>query len=397
MLLLLIFYFKFAWLKAFVMDKPFVYDKYVTGKAFVGRKMDCNILGNLLEAGEHVVMYEPPKSGKMSVIQQTLYNLRAKGKQFMVIHVPLFNVRTLEGFLVKYGTSVIRPLYSTADEYASVVERFLSDTHFVFDRDRFSSFDEVVSMNWKVEMNDVEAMFRLPFKVAQEKGIQMFIILEEFQSIMNDKDYELALKRMEAVLAEKDKSVSFLFTGSKVNAMKSIFAERKFFYRQVEHLPLQRVDDMEIVEHIIRGFMIGGKVVERDLVVGACELFRGQMWYLNHFTSICDNLTKGYINEGTLLQALKTLISIHEPRFISIVDDLTDHQLSLLRAVLDGVVRFSALDVIEKYGLNSSANVRRVKDALKKKEVLTFNEKDEPVILDPLFEYWVSKHYFEIR
>jgi hypothetical protein len=53
--------------------------------------------------------------------------------------------------------------------------------------------------------------------------------------------------------------------------------------------------------------------------------------------------------------------------------------------------------VIEKYGLNSSANVRRVKDALKKKEVITFNEKDEPVVLDPLFEYWVGKHYFGIR
>ena len=142
--------------------------------------------------------------------------------------------------------------------------------------------------------------------------------------------------------------------------------------------------------------MISGKVVERELIMGACELFRGQMWYLNHFISICDNLTKGYINEGILLQALKSLISIHEPRFMSIVNDLTDHQLSLLRAVLDGVTRFSASDVIEKYHLNSSANVRRVKDALKKKEVITFNEKDEPVVLDPLFEYWVGKYYFGI-
>ena len=61
------------------------------------------------------------------------------------------------------------------------------------------------------------------------------------------------------------------------------------------------------------------------------------------------------------------------------------------------MTRFSASEVIEKYRLNSSANVRRVKDALKKKEVITFNEKDEPVILDPLFEYWVSNHYFERR
>ena len=379
------------------MDKPFVYDKYVTGKSFVGRKMDCNILGNLLEAGEHVVMYEPPKSGKMSVIQQTLFNLRAKGNQFVVVHVNMLNVRTIEDFLVKYGTSVIRPMYSTAEEYRRVVSDYLAGTHFVFDYDRFSSFEEVVSLNWEPDAADIEAMFRLPYSVASEKNIPVFIILEEFQNIMNDKDYEDVLKVMEKVLAEKAKSVSFMFTGSMVNAMKYIFAERKFFYRQVEHLPLQKVDDAEITEHIVRGFMIGGKVVERELVVGACELFRGQMWYLNHFTSICDNLTKGYINEGILLQALKTLISIHEPRFISIVNDLTDHQLSLLRAVLDGVVKFSASDVIEKYKLNSSANVRRVKDALKKKEVLTFNEKDEPVILDPLFEYWVGKHYFNIR
>ena len=58
------------------------------------------------------------------------------------------------------------------------------------------------------------------------------------------------------------------------------------------------------------------------------------------------------------------------------------------------LIRQTMSDVIEKYGLNSSANVRRVKDALKKKEVLTFNEKDEPVILDPLFEYWLRKYFW---
>jgi hypothetical protein len=97
------------------------------------------------------------------------------------------------------------------------------------------------------------------------------------------------------------------------------------------------------------------------------------------------------------MDALRTIISIHEPRFYAIVNDLTDHQLSLLLAILDGVTRFSASEVIERYRLNSSANVRRVKDALKKKEVITFNEKDEPVIIDPLFEYWVSNHFFERR
>ena len=378
------------------MDKPFVYDNYVTGRSFVGRKTDCNILGNLLEAGEHVVMYDSPKSGKMSVIQQTLFNLRSKGKQFMVIHVNMFNVRTIRDFLIKYGTAVIRPLFSTAEEYSEVISTYLEGTHFAFDPERFAVAEEVVSLTGGPDADDIEKMFRLPFRLAADKGVTFYVIMEEFQNLMNDDDYERALKMMEKVLAEKAGNVSVIFTGSRVNAMKSIFAERKFFYRQVEYLPLQKVDDAEIAEYIVRGFMISGKVVERELIMGACELFRGQMWYLNHFISICDNLTKGYINEGILLQALKSLISIHEPRFMSIVNDLNDHQLSLLRAVLDGVTRFSASDVIEKYHLNSSANVRRVKDALKKKEVITFNEKDEPVVLDPLFEYWIGKYYFGI-
>lgn len=376
------------------MDTPFVYDRYVTGKNFVGRKMDCTILGNLLEAGEQVVMYEPPKSGKMSVIQQTLYNMRTAGKQFMVVHVNLFNVRTLEEFLIKFGTAVIRPLYSTQEEYSTVISEFLGGTHFVFDSARFASCDEVVSVNWDLDDNDVDMMMRLPGVMAGQRQVPYFVIIEEFQNLMHDKRAEDVFKVMEKVLADRNRKVSFIFTGSQVNAMKYIFAEKKFFYRLVEHLPLQKVDDREIIEHIVRGFMVSGKVIERNLVLGACELFRGQMWYLNHFTSICDTMSRGYINEGILMEALKIIISIHEPRFISIVNDLTDHQLSLLKAILDGVVRFSASDVIEKYGLNSSANVRRVKDALKKKEVITFNEKDEPVILDPLFEYWVSRHYF---
>ncbi|MBR1436828.1 MAG: hypothetical protein IJ584_17170, partial [Bacteroidales bacterium] len=65
------------------MDSPFIYDKYVTGRNFIGRKDDCNILANLLSQGEPIVIYEPPKSGKMSLIQQTLFNMRLRGHQFL--------------------------------------------------------------------------------------------------------------------------------------------------------------------------------------------------------------------------------------------------------------------------------------------------------------------------
>lgn len=384
------------------MDTPFVYDRYVTGKNFVGRKAETNSLANLLEAGEHVVMYEPPKSGKMSLVQQTLFNMRMKGRQFMVGQLELFNVRRLDDFLLKFGAAVIRPISSTPDEYADIVSRYLDGTHFVFDQSRFASdSEEVISLNWEPDAQDVARMLRLPQQIAADKGMPFYMIMADFQNIMKIDGYEDIFAELEGVLSAKEadpeSSALFIITGSMVNAMKYIFEEKKYFYRMTEYLPLGPVDDREIIDHIVRGFMVGGKVIERELALGACKLFQGNLWYLNHFTAICDSMSKGYINEGILMDALEAMLSIHSPRFNSIIDDLTDHQLSLMRAVLDGVVKFSASEVIVKYALNSSANVRRVKDALRKKEILTFNEKDEPVILDPLFEYWIGKYYFGIK
>lgn len=101
--------------------------------------------------------------------------------------------------------------------------------------------------------------------------------------------------------------------------------------------------------------------------------------------------------EPVLIESLNTLMSVHEPAFKSAMNGLTTFQICLLRAVLEGNTRFSSSEVIQKYGLNSSANVRRLKDALCKKEIITFDDKDSPRILDPLFEYWLSKKYFHIN
>ena len=378
-----------------------MYDNYVTGRHFVGRKTECTVLANLLEAGENVCLYEAPRAGKMSLVQQTLYNMRAAGKPFIVAYVDLLSVRTRRGFLKKFGGAVIRAAYSTPSDYASVIENHLAGTHFVFDAAQFASKEDIVCMNWDADDNDVYMMTRLPQRIAEEKGVPLYVVFKDFQNVMFTDDFEVVFKSMEKVFAERDRSVTpksaFIFSGSMVNAMKYIFAEKKYFYRQVNHLPLSPVDDKDAVEHVVRGFRSSGKVVEKDLVLGACKLFRSDMWYINQFFSICDSMSKGFINEAILMDALNAVIAVHEPRFKVLVNDLTDHQLSLLRAVLDGVVKFSASEVIERYALNSSANVRRVKDALRKKEIITFNDKDEPVVLDPLFEYWVRRYYFEMQ
>ena len=381
------------------MESNFPYDKYVTGKNFVGRRNDVTLLGNLLSQGEHVVLSEAPKTGKTSLIQQTLYSLRLKGVTFSVGQFSALNIRTPEAFLLRLGSTLLKMVGNSPAEYSDLAHRFLGGTHFVFDPVAYESEGSVLSLSWNLEEADVTALLNLPFRLAQERGDRLILIVDEFQCLSLLEDPDAILRPLSASLKEnrENKRFSYILCGSGINAMKGIFKGSLLFHRLVEQVRLSPVDEMEMADHIHRGFMTAGKVVEKELLQGACRLFRGHGWYINHFASICDGMTRGYLMEPGLVDALHCLISVHEPRFLDIVSGLTTHQVSLLRATVDGVTRFSSAEVIRNYGLNSSANVKRVKDALMKKEVLAFDDEDKPSIIDPLFEYWVRKYYFEIK
>ena len=380
------------------MDTPFPFSQYVTGNKFIGRKQDVTLLGNLLSQGEHVSIFEPPKTGKTSLIQQTLFSLRVTGRTFAVGQFSAMNIRTEEDFLLRLGSTVLKMVASSPAEFEALVKQHLQGTHFVFDSDDFTQTGQAVSLGWELDKDDALAMLRLPFAVADSRQQKMILIIEEFHCVGNLEDPDAILRPLAAVIKEqKGRNFSFIFSGSAVNAMSAIFTGSVLFSRRVERVKLSLAPEEEVTEHLHRGFLSSGKVVEKRLLQGVYNLFRGHLWYINHLIAIADSLSRGYIMEPLLVEALEGLVSIHEPSFRGIMNSLTTHQVSLLKATLDGVTRFSASEVIRKYGLNSSANVKRVKEALMKKEVIMLDQNDNPVLEDPLFEYWVRKYYFEMK
>ena len=75
--------------------------------------------------------------------------------------------------------------------------------------------------------------------------------------------------------------------------------------------------------------------------------------------------------------------------------NLTANQINFLKAVCDGAQKFSSAEVLKKYRLNSSANVFRLKEALSKKEIITFDADDRASMIDPMFEHWLKERYFK--
>ena len=184
------------------MDIPFIYDKYVINRDFIGRKSECLALTGLLANGENVVLSEPPRTGKKSLIQQTLFEMRLGGSSYSAAVVKMFNTRKCGEFLTRFAGTVIRSMASSPEEYEDIVSGLLEGTHFVFDRKRFADHDEVVSLNWDPDRQDMEATFALPFRLGEKSGTKIITVLDEFQSILSVEGYETILDAMEKVLKE---------------------------------------------------------------------------------------------------------------------------------------------------------------------------------------------------
>lgn len=379
----------------------FVYSSYVTGKNFIGRNADTTSLTNLLRAMENVALLGGPKTGKDSLIHNVFFNMKSKGESFTSVELSFLQFTGVESILIALCDNMIKACANTPQDYEHIVNQYFEGTHFIFDPQAFQQKGDILSLNWDIDDNDIEAAFRFPYLFASSVGQRFYVIVKEFQNIMktdaDDKLVRIFEKVISEMSPENKQYCSYIFIGSELNAMKEIFEQKRWFYRKVNVFYMSKIDENEIADAIIRGFLVTGKVADRDMLLGLCHKLKNHAWYIFHVASICDHLSKGYIMEPVLLEAFNTVLSIHEPRFVSIMSDLTLYQIRLLKAFMDGHTKFSSTEVINGYGLNSSANVKRLKDALMKKEILTFDEKDNPELIDPLFEYWLGKVYFSDR
>lgn len=60
---------------------------------------------------------------------------------------------------------------------------------------------------------------------------------------------------------------------------------------------------------------------------------------------------------------------------------------------MDNVIQWNSTDTLKEYKMGTAANVKNLKAALEKKEIITsFPGKIE--LQDPVFEFWLKTKYF---
>lgn len=351
------------------MNLPFTFDKIAAGSSIIGRDAELAFIGELLEKGsQSVAVYGGPRSGKETIATEAVERYRESHRNLILCRFDLTGVRSREDF-----TALWR---SRMKECASEVNRHA-----------------ILPFDISVDNVPDSKVFDLPGVIASESASPMIIYFKEFQNILETEGDGFALEALEKSWS-RQRGVKFIFTGSRINAMKNIFEQRKCFYSMCRTLEMQPVDRKLVCEYIRNSFLSYGRVIEMEEAMAINEMTPGNMWYVKQLCFICCAMPAGYVNRKIVNQARDILLSIHSPRFKAVVFDLTANQMNLLHAVVDGVSKFTGAEVMERYRLNSSANVARIKEALQKKEVISFDEDDNARIIDPLFEYWLRNYYF---
>lgn len=352
-----------------MVNHPFSYDKIAAGSSIIGREAELAFMADLLEKGNRsLTLYGGPRSGKETLVTEALERLKRRNGNVIICRIDLFNIRTLEAFAQLWRESM-RSCALEVNRHALLP----------FD----IAIDEIPE----------QKIYDLPGIIAAESASPMVIWFKEFQNLLSTETDTFKLDQFDKIWS-RQRGVSYIFTGSCINAMKGIFEDRKLFYGITRPLELLPPDRRTVCEYIRQTFLQIGRVIEMEEVMALHEISGGNMWYLKQLCSFCYAMPAGYINRNIVNQARDQLLAIHAPRFKSMTFDLTANQINLLHAIVDGVNKFTSSEMMERYHLNSSAGVARVKEALQRKEVITFDAEDNARLIDPLYEYWLRYYYF---
>ena len=375
-----------------MMETPFEYNKFVTGTQFIGRSSEVSLICNLLREHKNVLMYGPAKIGKKSLVYNAMNLLRHDHTDMTFCDINLFNIRCIEAFMLHFTNEIVSHFAESETEWNAIMHRYIPSAPYIMDN---TSLHKRYTYTTKDILTDkqVEEILSLPDRLASEYGTHLIIYFRQFQDILLFDDPHRTFLLLEKVWKE-NKGTNFIITGDRFNAMQEIFMEKKYFYQFAQHIELAPIDEKIFADYIVKGFQKGGKVIHPDQAASIYNLVEGDPWYTQHLASICFNLTKGFVNEGIIKQAAEQLINLHDFEFHSIVYSLSKYQVRMIKAALEGITKFTSADVLDKYRLNSSANVSRLKEALTKKEIITFNEKKPATFLDPLFKLWFTNYFF---
>jgi hypothetical protein len=239
----------------------------------------------------------------------------------------------------------------------------------------------------------LDEILDLPQALAKDMGKKIVVCIDEFQNIHEYAD-SLAFQRTLRAHWQTHDKVCYCLYGSKRHLLMDIFnAYNMPFYKFGDILFLQKIGREDWVKFISGRFESTGKHISDELSGKIADAMQNHPYYTQQYSQQVWLRTKNECTEAILQTALSGLIDQLSLLFTNIIDSLTTKQINFLLAIVSGETGFSSANVLKKYNLGTSANIKNLKKATLEKDLIDILPDNQIVLQDPTFEYWLKNYY----
>lgn len=378
------------------MDTPFVFGKIANRHEFANRKNEIKKLEQNFNALTNTILISPRRWGKSSLVARSAQLFQRKNKQFKFCFIDLYDIRSEESFYKIFAEEIFKATHSKWEERVKNAQVFFKQwiPQISFNPQIDSEFS--LGLDWQEVKKRPQEILNLAEKIAKSKKIKIIICIDEFQNITTFEDHLAVQKKLRANW-QKHKHVSYILYGSKRHMLMDVFTLPSMpFYKFGDIIFLEKIDNKAWKRFIVKRFKDTGKKIIPEYAGFLASLVQNHPYYVQQLAQKCWYRSTPECNKKTIVEAHESLMSQLGMLFQTITDGLKTTQVNFLKAVLKGETKFSSKKVISDYHLGTSANVKRIREALINKEIVE-SIQGEIVFLDPVYQCWLNSIYFKLN
>jgi len=370
--------------------EAFMFGKTVSIKSFTNREKESKKLKSNLLSGINTILISPRRWGKSSLVEKVVADIKETESKVRVVQLDFFSIHSEEEFLQALAREVIKASSSKWEEWMRLAGNFFKQLVPKMSVGLDPQTDFSLSFDWDELIKHKDEVLNLPQTLAEEKGIQLIVCLDEFQNLSAFPRFEQLEKSMRACW-QRHNRVTYCLFGSKRHMMTDIFNNpSKPFYRFGDIMLLGKIEQESWVPFIEKGFKKSDKSIEHEAAVRITELMACHSWYVQQLAHYTLNRTTNVATIKEVEQALEEVIRANLPLYQREVEDFSATQFQLLKAISDGEKQLTGQAAMKKYAIGTPRNILKNKQVLLERDII-----DEVggnyIFLDPAFEIWFKR------
>ena len=381
--------------KKILMKVPFAYGRIVGADDFTDRKNEtAKLLANIASLTNTAII-SPRRWGKSSLVSKAVETASKESNNYLFVRMNVFKCEDEQEFYATFAKSIMSQISSSVENLMSNAREFISSLlPKISVSDPAGHYEVSFGVDVKTSPID-ESILDLPQTIASKKKMKVVVCIDEFQQIG---EFRNAL-RFQKILRghwQEQRDVAYILYGSKKHMMLSIFGDyNRPFYRFGDIMFLPKISTEDWCDYIVGRFSATGKSISRDVAAYLAESVDNHSYYVQQLAQASWLRTSDTCTKDVVNSSLESILDYLNLQFINTMDTLTDKQRNYLCAIADGAEQFTSMETLAKYNLGSTGNIRILKAALRKKDLIDIEGK-RVFIQDPVFCLWLKTQFRKI-